>query len=246
MKQAFSDIYLSDIDERRFSVRVAKAMNVTLNIIPYIHQYCLNNKVSLLIARCKTTEMMAVQEMEKDGFILMDTLVYYTRDMKDTIEMVGDKTIKIRIVKDGEEERVKEIADMAFHNYYGHYHLDSRLNQRKCDEIYSDWAYRSCMSKDVADFVLVAEMHNRIVGFMALRTSRMNESEITLNGVLPEMQKKGIYRSMILGGMQYIKKRGNTNIIVSTQIVNIAAQKAWTRLGFELSHSFYTFHKWYE
>jgi hypothetical protein len=34
-------------------------------------------------------------------------------------------------------------------------------------------------------------------------------------------------------------------MLISTQITNVAVQKVWTRLGFEPSRSYYTFHKWF-
>ena len=245
MQNSFSEVYLSELDEKRFGIKVAKAMNITAAKLPHIMKYCSDNDVSLLIARCKTTEIISVQEMEKEGFILMDTLVYYNRDIQNKLIPQDEEKKRIRILGQGEEKRVREIAAGAFRDYFGHYHMDTRLSRQACDDIYTDWAYRTCVSKNVADLVLVAELNNIIVGFMALKVNGRYECEVILNAVLPEAQRKGIYRSMMIEGMRYFKSQGVKNIIVSTQIMNIAAQKVWTRLGFELIQSYYTFHKWY-
>jgi len=40
-----------------------------------------------------------------------------------------------------------------FHGYLGRYHADDRLDRGKCDELYTSWAYCSCVSREVADEV---------------------------------------------------------------------------------------------
>jgi GNAT superfamily N-acetyltransferase len=107
------------------------------------------------------------------------------------------------------------------------------------------WAVRSCVSKDVANEVLIAERDGRVVGFATLRINSPQEGEGVLFGVAPEAQGLGIYRSFMLSGMQWCRQQGVQRMLVSTQITNIAVQKVWCRVGFEPSHSYYTFHKWF-
>ena len=35
-------------------------------------------------------------------------------------------------------------------------------------------------------------------------------------------------------------------MVLSTQVTNLAVQKVWSRLGFEPSRSYYTFHLWFD
>jgi hypothetical protein len=46
--------------------------------------------------------------------------------------------------------------------------------------------------------------------------------------------------------MEWGLKQGFQQMLYSTQITNIAVQKVWVRLGAELDHAYYTFHKWFE
>ena len=69
------------------------------------------------------------------------------------------------------------MATEAFRGYYGHCHADQRLDRAKCDEVYRDWALRSCLSRDVADQVLVAVLDGSIVGFGDLRLNTPEEGE---------------------------------------------------------------------
>jgi GNAT superfamily N-acetyltransferase len=174
----------------------------------------------------------------------MDTLFYYKFDLykKSIPEDLGK--IQIRKIKVGEEEEVRNAAKQTFQGYFGHYHADSRLPKNKADEIYIDWAYRSSI-KEAAEEVLVAVIDGKIVGFATLQINSNTEGEGVLFGVIPAAQRKGIYRSFIIGGLNWCKENGMETMVVSTQITNIAVQKVWSRVGFEPYKALYTFHKWF-
>jgi len=151
----------------------------------------------------------------------------------------------VRTIAPGDASPVRAIAAAAFSGYGGHYHADPRLDDEQCDEVYADWAERSCVSKDVADEVLVAELDGQIVGFVTMRFNSDDEAEVVLNGVAPPAQGRGVYRSLMIRAMDLCASRGRTRIVISTQLTNVVVQKVWTRLGFELTSAYYTFHKWF-
>ena len=246
MSSDFPQVYLSTLAEERFGIRTARAPQVTLDVLPSVMDYCRANGVVLLIARCLASELEAVQAMEREGFSLMDTLVYYARDLVRTPIPPDTGKIPVRPVQPGEEDAVKIVATASFRGYFGHYHADDRLERAKCDEIYPDWAFRSCVSRDVAHEVLVAELDESIVGFATLRLNTPEEGEGVLFGIAPAAQRRGIYRSFMIRGMEWCLSKGAIRMAVSTQIVNVAVQKVWTRVGFEPSYAYYTFHKWFE
>jgi GNAT superfamily N-acetyltransferase len=235
---------LSPLDSARWNVVTAKATDITAEDLPHALGFCREQNVAFLIARCATTELAAVQAMEREGFQLMDTLVYFSCDI--TSGVPDDQgQAPVRQLRSGESRAVRQVASRSFAGYLGHYHADPRLDRRQCDELYTDWAERSCLSREVADEVLVATLDESIVAFATLRLNSDAEGEGVLFGVAPEAQGRGIYRSLMIGGMRWCKARGRSRMVVSTQVTNVAVQKVWTRLGFEASKSQYTFHKWF-
>jgi len=239
-------ISLSAIDERRFGFRTARADELTLESLPEAIDFCQTHSVEWLIARCRVDQLKAVQAMERDGFSLMDTLVYFRRDLgKTTIPPNTGKAV-VRPVRAGEEHAVEAIAKEAFRGYFGHYHADERLEPAKCDAVYPSWARRSCVSRDVADEVLVAVLDGSIAGFLTLRINSPDEVEAALVGVAASAQRQGVHRSLLIGRLEWVKSMGATNTIGSTQLTNMAVQKNLVRLEFEPSHAFYTFHKWFD
>jgi GNAT superfamily N-acetyltransferase len=239
-------IYLSDIDTERFGIPIARASEVTVDTLPSIMDFCRTNGVRMVIARCAVSNISAAQEMQRLGFVLMDTLLFYRRDIVGIRIPKDDGKALIRSMRTGEEEDVRNMAAKSFVGYSGHYHSDDRLDKAKCDEAYISWAYRSCTSRDVADDVLLAELNGVLAGFGTMCMRNPEEGEGVLFGVVPSAQGQGVYRSLIIQGMNWCRKKKATRMVVSTQITNIAVQKVWVRLGFEPSHGYYTFHKWFD
>ena len=130
-------VYLSAIDQERFGIRTARASNVTVDGLSSAIDFCRTNNVVLLIARCITSEIKSAQAMEQHGFNLMDTLVYYARNLLKTQIPPDTGQVLVRSIRQGEEDTVKIIAAESFQGYFGHYHADNRLDREKCDEVYS-------------------------------------------------------------------------------------------------------------
>ena len=176
----------------------------------------------------------------------MDTLIYYKRNLVQKPVPQDAGKVPVRPIRLGEEEKVKAVAAESFVGYFGHYHADERLDRVKCDEAYVSWAFRSCISPDVADEVMVADSAGSIVGFATLRLNSAEEGEGVLFAVAPSAQGQGIFRSLVIRGMEWCLAKGTERMIYSTQITNMAVQKVLMRLGFEPSQAYYTFHKWFD
>jgi GNAT superfamily N-acetyltransferase len=236
-------INLSTIDQERFGIRSARATSVTAGDLPTVIDFCHSNQVVFLVARCDVNDLDAAQAMETAGFRLMDTLIYYVRDLNTALP-AGD--IPVRSVRPDEANLIGRLAGDAFRSYGGHYHADPRLDRGKCDEVYTWWAYRSCVSREVADEVLAAEIDGGVAGFLTLRLNSPQEGEGPLFGVSPYVQGRGVGRSLMIGGLEWCRAKGAGRMVISTQITNLSSQKVWSRLGFEPSHGCYTFHRWFD
>jgi GNAT superfamily N-acetyltransferase len=175
----------------------------------------------------------------------MDTLVYFVRPLDRGIPDEGTLA-SVRPFREGEADEVRRVATESFRGYFGHYHADPRLDRVKCDEAYASWAYRSCLDREAASRVLVAEDEGRIAGFLTLLQRGPEEQEVILNGVEPRVQRRGIYRALVLAALRQARTDGAKQLSISTQITNLAVQKTWTRLGFEPARSYYTFHVWFD
>lgn len=239
-------VALSPMDEARFGIVSARCACATRGNLAEVLAFCQVHRARMLVVRCPATDLDAAQAIEERGGRLMDVLVYFTRDLERTPIPDEPPRARIRAASADDAPAVRAVAEESFRGYMGHYHADPRLSRGACDATYSDWAYRSCVSREAADHVLVAELGAAIVGFLTLRRNDDDEAEVVLNGVTPSHQRGGIYRSLLLAGMQWARASGASRIVISTQLTNVPVQKAWVRLGFEPNRSYCTFHVWFD
>jgi GNAT superfamily N-acetyltransferase len=238
-------IRLSALDEERFGVRTAIAQSVSADDVDALIDACRDQSVEFLIARCAAHDLSAAQALERAGAVLTDTLVYYSRKLDEPIPGdVGDTTIRT-VDRRAEAPAVVAVATAAFAGYIGHYHADARLERDACDAVYASWAERSVLDAAVADEVLIAEVDGTIVGFLTLRRNSAEQAEVVLNAVTPSAQGRGIYRSLVVRALRWAHDAGADEVIVSTQLQNVAAQKVWVRVGFEPAYGVLTFHRWF-
>jgi GNAT superfamily N-acetyltransferase len=241
-----SQFHLSQIDTERFGFITVRANIISTANLAEFDRFCYKNAVQLSIVRVDTSHLDVVQAMEVSGYRLMDTLIYYAFNYARKTIPDDSSTYLIRPIQPDDLEEVVAIATGSFKGYYGHYHADPRLSDDKCDEVYIDWASKSVSSRKIANEVLVVVDDNQLNGFATLRTNNAEEGEGVLFGVAPHAQGQGVYQTMMIHGMKWCQEQGSSRMVVSTQITNIAVQKVWARLGFEMDHSYYTLHKWFD
>jgi GNAT superfamily N-acetyltransferase len=237
-------ITFSEIDSERFGVRIARA-HIVSDHLSRVLDFCAGEQIDMLIARCATGDLVAAQSMGSKGFLLMDTLLYYSFDLTKKEIPEDPCEVRVRRLQPGDDAEIPRVAAAAFKGYMGHYHADRRLDSSKCDGAYRSWAERSCTPGKAADEVLVAEHGGRVAGFATLRLNSPQEVEGLLFAVAPESQGKGICRLFMIRSLQWCRTQGAKRMVISTQVTNVSMQKVWCRTGFEPSHSYYTFHKWF-
>lgn len=239
------DLFISEIDKERFGVKTARIVGVTQDKLPAVLDFCRQENVVLLIARCDMTDLEAAQSMEKEGFLLMDTLVFYSFDLTKHKVPSDKEAAWVRPIEPAEENEMLMVARESFRGYFGHYHADPRLDRQKCDEAYTDWARRAFVSRESENF-LVGEVQGKIVGFGVMRKNNSEEGEMFLGGIHPDFQGKGIYHSFLCKGVQWCSAEKVRRMVISTQLKNLSVQKVLIKFGFEISRGYYTYHKWFD
>lgn len=239
------NISLSAIDKSRFGITTAKIQLDGDEAVPEINAWCDTNSVEMLIARCRCDDIGLVQKLEKDGFFLTDTLVYYRKKALLASANFLKDGYSMRLAMPADAAAVGQLAKVTFAGYTGHYHADPRLAVADADAVYSSWAASSCDSAAVADQVILIEHAGKIVAFATVKKVESYMMEGVLFGVSPEHQGRSLYGALMLLSQNWAIDHQFTQMIVSTQVTNLAVQKVWCRQGFEPLKSFYTFHKWF-
>lgn len=239
----------SHLDALRFGIRVGKVELSDAAQPSAALAQARNLGLQLIIARCDTRSLKVAQALETTGFRLMDTLVYYSQRFDLRRKALLPSGYRWRLANRSDAFAVEALARESFNGYLGHYHADERLARDACDDVYADWAARSCVDQQVSDAVVLVERtsDDGTPSLAAFAThARVDDAtwEGVLYGVSPAHQGRGLYGELIALGGEVGVERNHSRMLVSTQITNLSVQKSWCKQGFLPIRSSYTFHAW--
>jgi GNAT superfamily N-acetyltransferase len=236
-------VEISGLDTNHFGMRSARTADVTADTLPRILEFCRDERVRFLIARCNAADLPAARAMIAAGFDIMDTLVYFERSMSEPPPRSSGPTV-IRPAQPEDVPVIEAIARESFTGYFGgHYHADPRLDRLKCDDVYVSWALRAA-SGEAADATFIGEIDGRIAGFLYVRGGETGSAPIA--GVTAWARRQGVYRTMVEESVRWCTAAGSKRMLISTQITNPPSLNTWLRTGFRTCGAAYTFHKWFD
>src|ERR1043166_10227468 len=164
-------------------------------ILPEAVDFCLQNRISLLISKCMASERATFQSMERAGFVMMETMLCLEADLTKPIPP-DPGGARVRPVGSGDEPVIVQVAAAAFRGYVSHYHADPRLDRERCDEIYVDWAERACRLRGEGDEVLIAEADGTAAGYFICVLNDPEEADVAVAAVVPDRRGGGAYGSL--------------------------------------------------
>jgi ribosomal protein S18 acetylase RimI-like enzyme len=238
-----SGVRLSPLDTNRFGIVVARADGVKRDQVDEVFDFCDSHQVRLLICRCSVEDVATTHALSAAGCELMDTLVYYERDLVKS-PVAGEIGAAIQPWERGDTDQVEAIARECFRQYSGHYHADPRLDRDAVTETYASWARALCEPADGA-FVLVAGEPGRRVAFSGFRQGPPEVGELVLGAVLPSARGGGLYRKLTEAGMLRLQSAGARRFITSTHLGNWSAQASWSAAGLHPYSAHHTSHRWF-
>lgn len=191
-----------------------------------------------------------IQALEASGFQTMDILVTWLYEHgKQKLSDYPDRCI-IRGARPGDEAPLVELAREAYTDTPDRFHADPHLPQERSNALYAEWIRNSFLGK-LADYIVVAEVDGKPAGYTTLRLegthnglSNVCTGGLILSAVAPWAEGKGVYTSMINGGMKWFEAQGVQVSHLGTQVNNYPVQRAWARLGFRLVKSGPSLHLW--
>jgi ribosomal protein S18 acetylase RimI-like enzyme len=206
-----------------------------------------------VVCKVQSNEFVAIHALEQQAFLLMDTLQDFVFDFSRTpieaIDLPGrDGQLKIRCAKPGDLPALMAISEKAFADYFGRYHADPQMPPGAATKIYTEWV-RSAF-QGWADWILVAELDDKIAGYglwrKALKTEEKNSLSIAhydLGATDPEFRGRGLRTALTLEGMAIA--RGCAQYLIGpVHVSNYPAQHTLHKLGWRISGARHSFHKW--
>jgi GNAT superfamily N-acetyltransferase/RimJ/RimL family protein N-acetyltransferase len=212
-----------------------------------------DRETQCVVCKVHSNELPAIHALEQRGFLLMDTLLDFVFDFsRTTIEEIHpprrDEQLKIRRAKPADLSALMAINEKAFTGYFGRYHADPQMPPGTATKIYAQWV-RSAF-QGWADWILVAEVDERIVGYGLWRKPLEIEAKNSLSvahydlaAIDPEFLGRGLWTALMFDGMG-IARNYAQYLVGPVHVCNYPVQHTLQKLGWRISGARHSFHKW--
>jgi len=236
-------ILYSALESKRFNANIYRCNTDSFDYT-ILNDHIINHKVDVLILRLPTSTKSTHYNLLKLPYPVLhaDTLVYYKCDLSKISEFpLRDNLLLVQLTPD-DKKIIKGLIPTIFEGYQNHYFSNPLFDRTKITEGYIEWA--SSFWEDTEKVcwgILNAE--KQIVAFVCGTISPSKKNcELILAGVVPEFSNQGLYTYLIQQVQSFLKDNDYKEVSLSTQIQNIAVQRAWIKSGFNLAYSLDTYH----
>lgn len=209
--------------------------------------------VQCLTCKVQASEIDTIHSLEKQGFLLMDSLLDFVFDFSARVAE-GNTTAPlesgamIRIAEPEDIAGVVVVAEKAFAHYFGRYQADPNITHEAATNFYREWVQSSFHGW--ADWILVAEIEQQIVGFGIWKNASELEARhllgvahYNLAGIHPDFSGRGLYSALAAEGMQRAQQFAR-HLIGPVHVSNYPVHRALSRLGWKTRAARHSLHKW--
>lgn len=199
-----------------------------------------------LAARADAAELRLVQALEDRGFRLMDCLLTYAYDYHRDPRPAVRRLHAFREFQPGDTAALVDIAEQMFDDYAGRFTRDPWLPREAARRFYVEWVRNACGGA-MADRIVVAERHGRVVGFLAwkiiarvLKTAGVRIVGHGISAALPE--GSGSYPALIAVSLEWTASEYDVAEF-DTPLDHPTPQRVFQKFGFRPVRSKYTLHR---
>ena len=205
------------------------------------------HRVRFLSVRLPEGALAALHAVEAVGFRIIESFLTFSRKTGGAIPFDGRSDFHIRLAQPDEMEAAASIAYRAFQSF--RLRVDPQLPESRARHSRREWVRNGFKGR--AEAIYVAESENRLrsesprlVGFVLLRSKTDTEKtgEIELIAVEPGFHGKGIGKALVARAIRHYQGK-TSEIHVGTQAKNLQAVGLYTRMGFSVIRSEFSFHR---
>ena len=236
--------HISNIDTKRFGFKIAKINHFDKSPSELVAELKAEG-TKLIMSRVSASNMDLISTLEKIGFRLKDVQLTYNSNLSKIPDQLGSLEFTIRDATDNDAEQISKIAEQAFHTY-GHYYADDRL-KNQTSAIYKEWALNSCLNKQIADKVIIAEFQGNVIGFLTFKIQENDQGKHAVGGigaVSSIHRNMGVFKAINIAGLKWSKKIGLNRLEHNVLATNFPVNATYSKLGFNIIHSEVTMHFW--
>jgi len=209
--------------------------------------------VECLTCKIHALDSAVMRALERQGFLLMDTLLDLVFDSSRTpLENMRlpkrTERLHTRAARAEDAPEILALAHKAFANYFGRYHSDPKMPPDTGAKVYDQWVCSGF--EGWVDWTVVAEIDGKIVGYSMWKNASALETKhcvdiahCNFGAIHPNFSGRGVYTALKLAGMR-IAESSAKHFDLATHIANYPVHRATAKLGWRIAGARHSFHKW--
>lgn len=200
----------------------------------------LENKECFIYAKVASDRIDEVRWLESERFSLVDTTITLRKQVKDggCGDGAPSPSFSVGMARPEDEDGVARVAGRSF--VHSRFHADPLIPDDTAHTIKERWA-RNFFRNRRGDAMVVAKENRTVIGFNQLLKPEDARLIIDLIAVDAAYQGRGVAREMIRFAEASIP--GIAEVVVGTQLANVASLHLYQSAGFRLSGSAYVYHR---
>ena len=222
-------------------------------LIEKIVSHAAKSGIECLTAQAHPRDAATVHALERNGFLLMDTLLHYLFDffripLDRVIAPTRTTGLNTRLGTPADLPKIMEVAERAFKNHFGRYNADSQLPGGAAKDVYREWARSSFGGW--ADWITVAEVRGSIAGYAIWKKASALEQKhevdvfhYNLVAVHPQFVGRGVFAALTYDGMAMFRDYAN-HFTAPTHVTHRSVHQICFELGWQITGARHSFHKW--
>lgn len=228
---------LDNFDSEVFGFKVAKILSIGSkeDVKPLMRELSDNN-IKYATYRVETSNFRLIQALQEAKFLIVDGIISLEASLS---PLATDNDIPE--IREASEKDSPALKKMTLGLYLlSRIYNDPLISKETADKFFVRWVENSVKGK-VVDSVLIWDEGGKISGYITLQ----KKGQIPLIGVSKDARGKGIAKKLIQASFNKFREWGVKNVIIETQISNIAALRVDQDCGFKPVKSYLTL-RWAE
>ena len=233
----------SPIESARFGLRIVRAEASTMDVDALIATLR-RDRTDVAILRAPAPALALVDTLRRRGLapIVADTIVHYDIGLP-APPIARDDSVTLLNAVSADADLLGSLARETFAGYVTHYHANPLFASEKILAGYAEWAAGHVQAHRAGAGAWLVEADGELAGFSCYREDPSSGLAIgVLNGIIPSMRGRGIYRRMLQQMLSRFADSGNRRFAIATQVQNVAVQRIWASRGLALRRAENTVH----
>jgi GNAT superfamily N-acetyltransferase len=223
-------------DSDHFGLKIGRAIGCSPDTPQRAAGWALARDLDCVYLLADARDAETLRSAAAAGFRMVDIRVTLSADVARLDDEAG-----IRVAVAGDIPTLSRLAAQSHRN--SRFYADGKFPADRCDALFAAWMERSCIDRDFAGVVFVADVGGEPVAYITC-SNNLGVGYIGLIAVDESHRGRGLGGLLLKQAHAWFHRQGASRVQVVTQGANTTALRMYERGGFYVDRVQLWFHWW--